>query len=172
MAMSTKLKDTIIDMDKWIHEYSMINDLKDILDRHEIMGLNHIKLVDAVLKEQIINTRGMKLFKNLSPVLHETLADHYRVPIKHKEPRYSIYVKPDYKRIFLEEKLPPFIQSRLTMAKAACERILPDNELYEVGMYIYRGNGMGDVAWRASESMYIVVMDKHELNDLCGEKFY
>lgn len=106
---------------------------------------------------------------NLQPISHATLTDHYRVPLQRLPPEYKVFVGAGFTRMFDETSIPDYVKSKITMADAASVSTIPDYELYETDLFIYKGNGLGDVAWRASDTMYIVVLDKQQLTDMRGK---
>ena len=109
-------------------------------------------------------------FKKVVPLSHPTLKKFYRVPIKLTKTQYKVYVGENNVRIFTDKTIPPYILSKLTMAKAACENIVKDTDLYEYDLFVTKDkNGMADVGWRASESMFTLVLHEDELHELRGE---
>lgn len=110
------------------------------------------------------------MFKNLAPIsvaVPEMYGKKWRVPIEYSPPTYTVFGKPNHIRMYKDSSLPEFIKIRIAMANAAYENPVADKDLYEVDMFVYRGKTeLGDVAWRASESMYIMVMTSHELDGL------
>ena len=116
--------------------------------------------------------KGMKYieFNTLVPLAHPTINKLYRVPIKITKTQYKVYVDKGSVRIFTQDTVPPHLLSKLTMAKAACDTPVKDSELYEYDLFVSKDkNGMADVAWRASESMYTVILDDTELSELQGK---
>ena len=109
-------------------------------------------------------------FKKVVPLSHPTLKKFYRVPIKITKTQYKVYVGENNVRIFTDKTIPSYILSKLTMAKAACENIVKDTDLYEYDLFVTKDkNGMADVGWRASESMFTLVLHEDELHELRGE---
>ena len=109
-------------------------------------------------------------FKTLVPLAHPTLSNFYRVPIKITKTQYKVYVDKGCVRIFTQDSVPPYLLSKITMAKAAGENTTKDNDLYEYDLFVTKDkNGMADVAWQASESMFTIVLHETELKELQGE---
>jgi hypothetical protein len=110
-------------------------------------------------------------FKSLVPLAHPTLDNYYRVPIKVTKTQYKVYVDKGCVRIFTQVTVPPHLISKITMAKAASDNTTKDNDLYEYDLFMTKDkNGMADVAWQASESMYTIVLHETELKKLQGDK--
>jgi hypothetical protein len=110
-------------------------------------------------------------FKSLVPLAHPTLDNYYRVPIKVTKTQYRVYVDKGCVRIFTQVTVPPYLISKITMAKAASDNTTKDNDLYEYDLFMTKDkNGMADVAWQASESMYTIVLHETELKELQGDK--
>lgn len=106
----------------------------------------------------------------LYPYPHETMHDKFRVPVWKSDPDYIIYVAKNYKRTFNDNTLPNYIQAKLTMANASGNKYASDSEINYIDLFIYNGNdGMGDIAWRASDTMYIVILDGWQVSSLIGE---
>lgn len=109
-------------------------------------------------------------FKTLVPLAHPTLSNFYRVPVKVTETQYRVYVDKGCVRIFTQLTVPPYLLSRITMARAANDDVTKDNDLYEYDLFVTKNkNGMADVAWQASESMFTIVLHDTELKELQGE---
>ena len=150
-----------------------INSLHDkavytyLLDKIEIIYENNPNIY-----EPVVLRKGMRYidFKTLVPLAHPTLNNFYRVPIKITKTQYRVYIDKGCVRIFTQATVPPYLLSKITMAKAASDDVVKDNDLYEYDLFVTKDkNGMSDVAWRASESMYTIVLHKNELKELLGE---
>ena len=90
---------------------------------------------------------------------------------------YSLYVGNNTKRIYVENRLPTFIQSKLAMINA-----IPKDDwgmeqyedyLLEVDCYAHRKNlkkhsEFKHIGWQVSDSMYVIVLDEDELTELKG----
>lgn len=108
---------------------------------------------------------------SLAPLAHHTIEGSYRVPVKITKERYRIYIDKGSSRLFKGETIPPHILSKLVMAKSVCKHYELDKDMYMYDLYLCKGNpDMSDIAWRASESMYIVVLTDAELTELKGGK--
>ena len=106
--------------------------------------------------------------KHIQPLPHHKAKTAWRVPVQHVPPTYTVYVGPQHVRVFDDFSLPDELKSKITMANAESVGYKQDSEVYEIDVFIYRGNGLENVAWRASETMYIVVMSNSELDKLKG----
>lgn len=106
--------------------------------------------------------------KYLVPMPHHKEKTLWRVPVQHVPPTYTVWVGKQHVRVFDDISLPDEMKTKITMAKAEAVQYKQDSELYGVDVFIYRGGGLENVAWRASETMYIVVMNNNELNKLKG----
>ena len=83
-----------------------------------------------------------------------------------------MHVKEGVNRIWTDETMPDFIKTKLTMILASqVKEPIPDDELNRIELYINHDNPeLGEVGWRASESMFIIVMTDEELRSLWGEQ--
>lgn len=106
---------------------------------------------------------------DLHALPHETLENHYRVPVKYINPNYIVFVGNKFRRTFTEDTLPDNILSKLTMARASDKKYLDDDKVNAIDIFYYpHDDSMGDVGWRVSETMYIVVLEERELRSLLG----
>jgi hypothetical protein len=104
------------------------------------------------------------------PYTHGALQELYKVPVQYEPPIYTVYISQGYKRVFDKDTVPRFIKAKIAMANAATDYAIADKDLYELDMFCYNGSvGMGNTAWRASETMYIVILDSKQLNSLHGD---
>ena len=105
----------------------------------------------------------------LHPLPHETLKDHWRVPVQYIDPNYIVFAGHNFTRTFSEDTIPASILSKLTMAKASDKSFLTDNTLTYLDVFYYpNDDSMGDVGWRVTETMYIVILEERELRSLLG----
>jgi len=109
------------------------------------------------------------------PLPHPHISGTWRVPVIWSDQEYRVYAAPKYVRMFTSETLPDFISCRLAMANAACITYKTDNQLFAtpgwtMDMYIYRGDrSLGDMGWRVSDTLYVVVINDVDLSSLKGE---
>lgn len=114
------------------------------------------------------------MLDNLVPLVHQTMWELHRVPMRKlgKERAYLMHVKEGVNRIWTDETMPDFIKTKLTMILASqVKEPIPDDELDRIELYINHDNPeLSEVGWRASESMFIIVMTDEELRSLWGEQ--
>lgn len=99
----------------------------------------------------------------------------FKVPvIVNDDGHYSIYINSDSQRIYTTDTLPNFIKARLTMVKAQYEGdtdiSAPDTwvEVYD-SSYIKSDIGRYLGKFEDNELLYVLVMNKQELDSLHGE---
>ena len=111
--------------------------------------------------------------KSLSPISHEFEEGLYRVPVRIEGDKHTIYVGDHHVRMFDADTLPAFIKHKLAMiiVSATPESLVSPNVLLtnlELFTTPKTGN-LQTIGWRASETMYIVVMSEEELTSLIGK---
>jgi hypothetical protein len=111
--------------------------------------------------------------KSLSPISHEFEEGLYRVPVRIEGDKHTIYVGDNHTRMFDADTLPAFIKHKLAMiiVSATPESLVSPNVLLtnlELFTTPKTGN-LQTIGWRASETMYIVVMSEEELTSLIGK---
>jgi hypothetical protein len=121
-----------------------------------------------------INTqhRINNLEDEYAPLSHAKLIDQYRVPIKVAPPEYTIYVNKNHKRIYTEDTLPPFVMNKILIAKVLTNNYFKGVTEYWNDLYICGQENCKDIGWRATEEMYVIVMDSDEINTIAGLKLY
>jgi len=120
--------------------------------------------------------KNIKL-SELVPMPHSTMQDYYRVPVyKRLLPAvsYTVFVGKDMTRMYAEETLPPFVQAKITIANATCDNVPDDDTIgHALQLFSVAWDNSTDekfnTAWRASTSMYVIVMTKVELFGLRGD---
>lgn len=123
------------------------------------------------MNEKLINNYNKFKPDKLEPLPHQTLDNHYRVPVWYEDPNYIVFIGYKHTRTFTENTIPPCILSKLTMARASGITFTGDDHIDYLGVYYYHGNdSMGDIAWQVSKSLYIVVLEERELRSLFGEE--
>jgi hypothetical protein len=110
--------------------------------------------------------------RSLSPISHEFEEGLYRVPVRIEGEKHTIYVGDNHKRMFDAGTLPAFIKHKLAMiiVSATPESLVKPN-VFLTNLELYNTPKTGNlqtVGWRASQSMYIVVMSEEELDSLRG----
>jgi len=102
---------------------------------------------------------------------HWDLKHHHRVPVRKLTGEYKLFVDRGLSRIFTTETVPNYVKTKIAMADAAVQgTVVKDEALLIVDMYIYKGNknGMEEVAWKASDTMYVAVLNNKQLDELKG----
>jgi hypothetical protein len=110
------------------------------------------------------------IVKSLSPVSHP-IAGLYRVPVRIEQDKHTIYVGDNHTRMFDVDTLPAFIKHKLAMIIVSAtpeSSIRTDAQLTNLELYAPRVGDMHLIGWRASQTMYIVVMSEEELDSLRG----
>lgn len=112
-----------------------------------------------------------KLLVELFPMPHETLKNHWRVPVQYVNPDYIVFIGQKFTRTFNEKTIPSNILAKLTMARASDKEYSSDNAIGYLDVFYYSHNdSMSDVAWRVSDTIYIVVLEERELRSLFGKE--
>jgi hypothetical protein len=114
-----------------------------------------------------------EVVKSLSPISHEHEEGMYRVPVRIEGEKHTIYVGDNHTRMFDADTLPAFIKHKLAMiiVSATPESVFKcDDFLSKLDLYATPKTGnLQTIGWRASETMYIVVMSEEELTSLIGK---
>ena len=82
---------------------------------------------------------------------------------------YEIVIGKNHRRIFTDNTLPDFIKKVLAMAKASATKVLHDSEMYKFELYVCPVKHMEYIGWQASQSVFIIVMTKEQLDKLKGD---
>ena len=114
-----------------------------------------------------------RVVKSLSPISHETEEGMYRVPVRVEGENHTIYVGDNHTRMFDSDTLPAFIKHKLAMiivSATPASVFFKDEFLSKLDLYATPKKGnLQTIGWRASETMYIVVMSEEELTSLIGK---
>lgn len=107
---------------------------------------------------------------NLSPISHEFEEGLYRVPVRVEGENHTIYVGDNHTRMFDADTLPAFIKHKLAIIIVSFPAVyMRDAFLSKLDLYATpKSKDLQLVGWRASETMYIVVMSGDELSSLKG----
>ena len=110
------------------------------------------------------------VIKSLPPISHETEDGMYRVPVRVEGEKHTIYVGDNHTRMFDADTLPAFIKHKLAMIIVSGSQVyMKDEFLSKLDLYTTPKTGnLQTIGWRASETMYIVVMSEEELTSLKG----
>jgi len=106
---------------------------------------------------------------NIAPIGGEFGEGVYRVPVRIEGAKHTIFVGDDHLRIFDYDTLPVFIKHKLSMiiVSANPEVLSTDTKLSRLDLFKTQGD-TPTIGWRASNTMYIVIMTDAELESLKG----
>jgi hypothetical protein len=109
--------------------------------------------------------------RSLSPISHEFEEGLYRVPVRIEGEKHTIYVGDNHTRMFDADTLPAFIKHKLAIIIVSGSQVyMKDEFLSKLDLYATPKTGnLQTIGWRASETMYIVVMSEEELTSLKGK---
>ena len=110
-----------------------------------------------------------RVVRNLAPVSHET-EGLYRVPVHIENELHTVYVGDNHVRMFDADTLPDFMKHKLAMITVGHRgELVQDKALSSLNLFATGKGDLETVGWRASPSMYIVVMSMGELCSLMGK---
>lgn len=110
-----------------------------------------------------------RVVRNLAPISHET-EGLYRVPVHIENELHTVYVGDNHTRMFDADTLPDFMKHKLAMITVRHQgELVQDKALSPLNLFATRKGELETVGWRASQSMYIVVMTLSELHSLTGK---
>ena len=110
-----------------------------------------------------------RVIQSLAPVSHET-EGLYRVPVHIENELHTVYVGDNHTRMFDADTLPDFMKHKLAMITVRHRgELVQDKALSVLNLFATRKGDLETVGWRASPSMYIVVMSMGELCSLTGK---
>lgn len=110
----------------------------------------------------------------LTPVSHQTLPDHHRVPVIVQDGRYQIYLLENYVRIYDEDELPDLVKTRIAMIKAGTttdvsatydERMI--TKIYECP----KEHSLYEIGWQPCEGLYVVVIPTKYLTYMLSQAY-
>lgn len=109
----------------------------------------------------------------LTPVIHPTLPNHYRVPMAEVGGKFEIYVGEDYVRILKEEDLPDIFKVRLAMIRAATDPSkLSDYPTLVAKAYEHpRESQLYEIGWQVTTGLYVVVVPTKDLTYLRNSQY-
>ena len=106
----------------------------------------------------------------LEPIPHFVMTDYVRVPIKKDGERYIVYLENNYIRRYNLSTLPDFLLSKITIANVIANEIPPDYKVSDYDIFICgKDNGDPDIGWRASESIYVIILHINDYAELLGQ---
>jgi hypothetical protein len=93
----------------------------------------------------------------------------YRVPVRIEGAKHTVFVGDEHLRIFDYDTLPTFIKHKLSMIIVSSnpEVLFMDTQLSRLELFKTQGD-TPLIGWRASNTMYIVIMTDAELESLKG----
>jgi len=110
------------------------------------------------------------MLNDLEPLPHFKLTDYVRVPVWKSGKEYIVYIGRNHVRRYTLTSLPSFISSKITIANVLSNDVKPDSQLRKHEMFMCEpDNGDEDTSWRASESMYVVIIHLNDFYYLQGE---
>jgi hypothetical protein len=111
------------------------------------------------------------MLNDLEPLPHFVMTDYVRIPVWKSGNDYIVFVGKHHKRRYTVATLPPFISSKITIANVLANEIKSDTDLTPHTLFFCDGdNGDEDTAWRASESLYVVIIHNNQFYELLGDK--
>lgn len=127
-------------------------------------------------QSELYRRRIMRMYeeewkRSLAPMpYHKEVLNSWRVAIRHVHGEYIINLGDNYIRNFSYGNLPDFLKVKLAYANND-EPLTSDEYLSYPDAFIYTGKNIAlkHIGWRASESYYIVILTKQEMNSLKGE---
>lgn len=114
------------------------------------------------------------MLTKLTPIQHETLDDHHRVPVACVLGKYEVYVGDNFIRFYEEHDLPDIIKSRIAMIKANAKGE-PVISYYHTPLSIKdiydgdRNSPMFEIGWWVATELFVVVIPTKDLTYLRGE---
>jgi hypothetical protein len=110
---------------------------------------------------------------DLCPLVHPYNWSLYRVPLRRVDEKHYVYFGNGTSRIYTADTLPDCIKHKLTMILASSTALLYDEEDRSFGVHTLMNNQglseMHDIGWRASDTFFVVVITREELDSLVGE---
>lgn len=112
----------------------------------------------------------------LTPIQHETLDDHHRVPVACLLGKYEVYVGDNFIRFYDKHDLPDILKSRIAMIRANamhqpvssyCDTPLSIKEVYDGD----RNSPMFEIGWWVAKDLFVVVIPTKDLTYLRGEAY-
>lgn len=110
---------------------------------------------------------------DLCPLVHPYNWSLYRVPLKRIDDDHYVYFGNGLSRIYTTETLPDCIKHKLTMILASNDVLLYRDDDRHFGVFTLMNNcgspEMMDIGWRATDTYFVVVITREELDSLVGE---
>jgi hypothetical protein len=110
---------------------------------------------------------------DLYPLVHPHNWLLYRVPLRRIDDDHYVYFGNGLSRIYTTESLPDCIKHKLTMVLASPDVLLYRDGDRSFGVHALMNNcgspHMHDIGWRASDTFFVVVISREDLDSLVGE---
>lgn len=110
---------------------------------------------------------------DLYPLVHPHNWLLYRVPLRRIDDDHYVYFGNGLSRIYTAESLPDCIKHKLTMILASPDVLLYREGDRSFGVHALMNNcgspHMHDIGWRASDTFFVVVISREDLDSLVGE---
>jgi hypothetical protein len=108
----------------------------------------------------------------LAPLNHASLIGQYRVPVYVEPPEYIVHVNTDRKRMYTVNTIPPFLMNRILIAKTTTPKYESGGFAYWHDIFMCNYPECADTGWRATNNMYIIIMNASELNSIADAILY
>lgn len=109
------------------------------------------------------------ILNNLSPIINQYNNTLYRTPLRKINDQYTVYVSENYHRIYNVSTLPDEIKTKMAMILSNDWNIVEDDDLTTLNLFTTTNkNEYRDIGWRASETMFIVMLDYLTLKQMKG----
>jgi hypothetical protein len=111
----------------------------------------------------------------MSPMPHPRLPQYYLVVLEQcfanqrNVSSYRLYLFDNLVRLYTSDTLPNIIKTHLSIIRVTPQSntYITDDKLHEVDMYInLQDTELTHIGWRASENMFVIVLDKEEIHKL------
>jgi hypothetical protein len=109
---------------------------------------------------------------NLCPLAHPDNWHLYRVPLRRVGDDHYVYFGNGLCRIYTSKTLPDCIKHKLTMVLASNSIGLADEDSRSFGIFSLMNvcpQHMGEIGWRSSNTYFVVVISREDLDSLIGE---
>ena len=111
----------------------------------------------------------MIIKEHLEPLELSKQETVYMVPLIRSPDKYEVYVGQNYTRIFTDKTLPSYMKRVMALIEPTTTHVMEDDEVSHWDLYICRVRNMEYTGWRASKSIYIIVLDEDQLKEIKGE---
>jgi len=112
---------------------------------------------------------------DLVPLVHPYNWSLYRVPLRKVNDDYYVYLGNGIVRIFTSDTLPDCIKGKMAMILASSSVNLYRDHDRSFGVCELINNYSSDVldtGWRGSDTFFVVVIERQDLDSMVGETLY